>query len=451
MALQATTVWELRSDGSDNNGGGYTSGGTDYSQQAAAELNPTDLAMAQSSTTLTSATGGFTSAMVGNVIQITAGTNFDTGWYEITAYTNTNTVTLDRTAASGGNGSSGTGYVGGALASFGIIGKICTDHGVAGWTFYVKNGTYLCSTTSTNVSGGFIDLSGSYDKALTIKGYDTDRTGDWGTNRPTMDANGQNANDYMIESDCNAAGEAFVLQNVIVDCDSGADLNGVNGGGSQYAKLYYVDILNVGTGEVGVLSAACVRCKSEGSGTRGFFTCICYGCISIGHTKGYDTSYCVCCIADGCTSGFYDSYLAVNCTSYNSGGDGFDFADRGTLHINCYAGENGAYGFDLNGSAALYNCAGYSNTSGNVNGGPAVDIGFNSSITGQPLTDPGNDDFYPDNTANEGQELRAGGLGVYGQSGSSAHGIDIGAVQHADPAGGDGGVQLGPFSAGAWR
>src|SRR5205814_2364059 len=119
MALSAAIVWECRASGAnDNNGGGFKAGasGTDYSQQNSAQLTLTDLATTGVVTTLTSVTGGFTSAMVGNTINIASGTNFTAGFYEITAFTNSNTVTLDR-APTTAAGAAGTGSVGGALAT----------------------------------------------------------------------------------------------------------------------------------------------------------------------------------------------------------------------------------------------------------------------------------------------------------------------------------------------
>lgn len=68
MALTALTVVETRADGSDNNGGGFdpSFGGTDYSQQAAAQVAFTDLVIsscpAPSAPTCTPATGGSLSA-----------------------------------------------------------------------------------------------------------------------------------------------------------------------------------------------------------------------------------------------------------------------------------------------------------------------------------------------------------------------------------------------------
>ncbi len=187
MALQATGVWEIRDDGNANNGGYYdpalAGAGTDYTQQAAAQLSLTDLACESGSTTLTSATGGFTAAMIGNAIHITSGTNLTAGWYVITARTDTNTVTLDRTPTSGGAGSSGVGAVGGALpwadASF--------NSGVAGNRWWVRSGTYT-------LTGAFAQtLEGTQTGALYVEGYSSTR-GDAPTcdNRPLV-ACGANA------------------------------------------------------------------------------------------------------------------------------------------------------------------------------------------------------------------------------------------------------------------
>jgi hypothetical protein len=122
MAIGATTVWRVRVGGNDQNGAAFDAAiagaGTDYSQQDAAQLALTDLATpGAASTTLTSATGGFTAAMIGNGIRIRSGTNFTVGVYFITAYTDTNTVTLDRTPSAAGAGASGAGNVGGAVAT----------------------------------------------------------------------------------------------------------------------------------------------------------------------------------------------------------------------------------------------------------------------------------------------------------------------------------------------
>jgi hypothetical protein len=122
MAILASAQWWVRQSGNELNGGGFDSAisgaGTNYADADAAILSLTDFATSGAgSVNLTSATGGFTSAMVGNAVRIASGTNFQTGYYFITSYTSSTQVALDRTPTSGGAGSGGTGRVGGAWAS----------------------------------------------------------------------------------------------------------------------------------------------------------------------------------------------------------------------------------------------------------------------------------------------------------------------------------------------
>lgn len=123
MATLATAHWYVRpavDGGADTNGGGFDAGiagaGTNYADAASPILSLTDVACTNT-TTLTSATGGFTTAMIGNAIRITGGTNFTAGYYWITARTDTNTVTLDRNPTNGSNATGGTAKVGGAFAN----------------------------------------------------------------------------------------------------------------------------------------------------------------------------------------------------------------------------------------------------------------------------------------------------------------------------------------------
>jgi len=120
MAINATAVWRVRIDGSDNNGGAFDASivgvGTDYTEQALPVLALTDLATSSASATATSATGGFTTSMIGNAVRIVSGTNFTAGTYFITAVTDTNTVIFDR-ACSTAAASGGVANVGGAHAN----------------------------------------------------------------------------------------------------------------------------------------------------------------------------------------------------------------------------------------------------------------------------------------------------------------------------------------------
>lgn len=167
-------------------------GGTDYTQQSTAQLTLTDLATSGIGvTTLTSATGGFTALMVGNLIQIDGGTNVTTGYYEITAYTDTNTVTLDRAPDDGVGGiASGTGKVGGAM----VFNDKLTDAVVAGNTIHIGSGTH---TPTSNVASS---VNGTQVLPVRYYGYNTVRHDNpVGTNRPllAMGANSFNLNDYI--------------------------------------------------------------------------------------------------------------------------------------------------------------------------------------------------------------------------------------------------------------
>ena len=104
MAISAGAIWRVRIGGSNTLCSGLfdptvDGAGTDYTEQDTAQLALTDLASATPYVTVTSAAGGFTAAMVGNGIYIASGTGFTAGRYIITAYTDTNTVTLDRACA----------------------------------------------------------------------------------------------------------------------------------------------------------------------------------------------------------------------------------------------------------------------------------------------------------------------------------------------------------------
>lgn len=175
MSISSSSVWEVRpSAGSDTNGGAYDftigGAGTDYSQQNAAQLAVVDAATSGAGvTTLTSAMGGFTAAMIGNALYL-SGTNFTTGRYFITAFTNGNTVTLDRTPSPSGAGSVGTCNVGGALATWAELES--TRGRVTGNTAYIKAGTYNLAIGITLSATGNNLPSASPDATI---GYTTTR------------------------------------------------------------------------------------------------------------------------------------------------------------------------------------------------------------------------------------------------------------------------------------
>lgn len=211
MALSPSTVWETRGTGgigpgNDNNGGGINALTvvTDYSQQNAAQLTLTDLATTGVVTTLTSVTGGFTAAMVGNLIHIVSGTNFTAGFYEITVVTNTNTVTLDRAPTSAA-GVAGTGSVGGALATLTAVAPVA----VASNKIYC-NGAF--TTTASIAFAQSSTPSSATGWAVRVIGYGAVRN-DSGHATLTLTAN---TGITVI----NMSGVGIWVENLDVDCGS---------------------------------------------------------------------------------------------------------------------------------------------------------------------------------------------------------------------------------------
>ena len=288
MGLSANTVWEIRQDGDDNNGGGYVSdaGTTDYSQQAAAQLSVSDGATSGTGvTTLTSATGGFTAQMVGSIVHLYSGTNLTAGWYEISGYTDTNTVTLDRAPDDGVGGVSGaTCKVGGALASIGGLGAVFStaDEAVAGMLAFMKYSAsdYALSSTSANAAGGSLDLNANSmnGRRFALIGYDTTRTrGNTDENRPRIDVNGQAlSNGAVIELDATTTDDAQLVANLIIDGDS-QNLRGIAGDNVDYCNAVNVECQHCDGGST-FYKVHAYRCKAYHGAGDGFQQCMSMFC-----------------------------------------------------------------------------------------------------------------------------------------------------------------------------
>lgn len=184
MTLDASIVWEIRSNGATTNGGGFKTGasGTDYSIFDSAEVAATDINTASNTTIVRSGGTPFVAAHVGNIIQITAGTGFTTGWFEITAESS-GTLTLDRAIGTHPI-TGGTGNLGGAM--------FWLDSWMEAWTagnraWVKQDGTHTL-TAVINVA-----KDGTATAPMRIDGYKTTR-GDADSvsaNRPVID-NGSN-------------------------------------------------------------------------------------------------------------------------------------------------------------------------------------------------------------------------------------------------------------------
>jgi hypothetical protein len=120
----AHTAWRVRTDGNELNGGGFdssvTNAGTDYTDQASPIVSSTTGTCTVGSTTWTDTGATFTSAMIGNVLRISAKTGGDAtalDYFVITAFTNSTNIVLDRSPCATANITAATYRIGGAHAS----------------------------------------------------------------------------------------------------------------------------------------------------------------------------------------------------------------------------------------------------------------------------------------------------------------------------------------------
>ncbi len=222
MAFAATTEWEVRTTGSDTNGGGFdtASTGTDYSQQDAAQVAYTDLVIGNPTTTqLTSALNPFTALHVGNIVNITGGTGFTVGRYQVVSVA-TNVATMDRAVGTAGS-TGGTGNLGGAVAT------IATANGaaVASNTIHVKVGTY-------NITAAIaVTLNG-----LTVIGFNATHR-DGGT-RPLITTATNSVHCFTVSNSLSGtSGKPVVFDNLSLSSTAGVRGSGIVAVGGAYPSF----------------------------------------------------------------------------------------------------------------------------------------------------------------------------------------------------------------------
>lgn len=458
MAVTAGTTWHVGpvatyASASDNNGGGFNpaASGTSYAYGAslpaggAPILALTDLACA-SNTTLTSATGGFTAAMIGNLVRIVSGTNALAGWYEITARASANSVTIDRTCATDGNMTDGVGNVGGVLASPGALTAAWANTTLAasGQIAYLKTGTYTLTTTTPGPAGP-VSIPAVY--RCVIEGYNT-AFADCGA-LATIDAGAQTSIGAMFTYASTTAAYRQIVKAVKLNGKSGAGNDGFNLTDAEQRAYGCVAInCDQATTNYGFSSGSCENCLAQDCGLGFTAACFLSDCRATSCTdNGIVLSTVGChaavhCIADAnLGSGFVagGSQMFKNCTAHGNGVDGFDLnSTDDCLAVNCAAVSNTGNGYTTLLDTLLVNCADYGNAARATTGAQAPRDINPVTCTGDPFVDAAGGDFRPDATAAQGVYLRAAGRGPYGQTNA----VDIGAVQHADPAVSGGGVPV---------
>jgi hypothetical protein len=468
MAIQNTSVWEIRTTGADTNGSGYDAGiagaGTDYSQQAAPQLSLTDC-VTNGTTTVTSATGGFTAAMIGNGMYMSGAGVTTSGVYFITGFTNSNTVTVDRAP---GTGSGNTGRVGGAAASPGFV----WGQAVGGNLAYLASGTYTVTSASTNIAGGCVSMpaTAAAGQATRFVGYTTTR-GDGAPTQPIIIANGVITTFTLITTAL-----ANYVEGITCDGNNRTSSRGFAGAASTFSTLVNCRGQNCTNSAFGTIHQ-CIRCYATGCATVSPFTSVdfMYACVADTNTvtgitvpsNGYvDRCYSINNTGSTAVHGFSyncSGQMMVNCVAYGNAGSGFNNSSVATGRrdalVNCHAENNAVNGFTAaaaNDVDLYLNCSGFNNTSGNTNNAVARNLVNFINATASPFTNAAGKDFSLNTNATGGALLRAAGVpGALAANSlpgiSTLSYVDIGGAQHKDPVAGGGRTMSSTIIFGGWQ
>lgn len=456
-ALSSSSVWEVRTTGANTNGGGFVTGssGADYSVNdnknasgctscgsSSANLSVTD-GVSAGTTTLTSVTATFSSAIVGNIIYVSGGTGSITAaWYQVTTFTNSTTVVVDRSTGL----TAGTGVtinIGGALAD------MVTPPVAAGHIVYVKaTATYSVGATQTFAA------SGSGASAIYWVGYTSTRTD---AGQPTLQATAGSVSIVSI------TGTVNILKNFILDCNSQTSSVGFNTtAGVTLQKLKAMNCATAGfqtsngltginlwaannTG-TGLLSTASVSTATQ------LVDAYVTGGSAAGFSFAGTNLLCVRCVAAANSGATSDGFIStgtsavitvVSSAFYNNGRDGLRLSGTGSgartvvrdsvFVSNAGFGLNSASDAEAKFPTPINFNAYYNNTSGALNNytAGASDV----TMTADPFTNGASLDFSLNNTAGGGALLKGTGFPGTALTGGTGY-IDIGPIQHQGSGGG---------------
>lgn len=473
MAIGPGMQWELRTTGSNENGAGFdptiAGAGNDYSQQDNPQLNKTDLATpGAGSTTLTSASGGFTAAMVGNVIYIRSGINFTVGAYVVVSFTNSNTVTLDRTPTPSGAGSGGAGKLGGAGATIQHI----QSRGVAGNTYWFKY-----STTAFTFAASHELEDGTLNSWTRYIGYVNTR-GDGG-------AKGTTLKPRLLAT----ANGVSIFRNSIIGSSTGRILiENLEFDGGKLDGRTETKGVDSPLGNSRILNCRVKNCQRAGivlqSGGEVFQTDI-SGCGQSTLFSEHGAIYCSggtpfirgCYIHDNTTNGIHVSTgsvwvdhtlilrngpnrsgmyvgtgcLVTNCTIHGNGLHGIYFYGTGTqvcsvidTLLTSNLGKGLEQEFPPYDQILVMNCAGWNNGSGDYDAADFQTVYSFQSLTSDPYVNSAADDFRIKAGAGGGNlVVDNGSLGQF-PNGTVGR-MDIGAIEMGMGFGGIGGTIASAF------
>lgn len=220
MSLDVGTQWEVRTTGSDSNGGGFVAGasGTDYSQQDSAQFSGT-AGTAAGTAAFTDVAHAFVSTDVGNLIQIASGVGFTPGFYQILSVS-TGIATLDR---SPGTGTVAVWALGGGLQTI----ATAVANLIGSNTVWIKSGTLTITTALTLTSSQSGSATGG-DGPTIFEGYNSTH-GDLGT-APLITTSTNSVHIWIL-----SGVSSIVFRNLSLKTTAGTPGNGITAPGSSSA------------------------------------------------------------------------------------------------------------------------------------------------------------------------------------------------------------------------
>jgi hypothetical protein len=376
MATNPTAQWWVRNDGNDGNGGGYDSGiggaATNYSDQAAAQASWATLTLAAGTLTDAGATGLFTALMIGNAVNVPG-----QGYYWITAFTNSNTVTV----------TAGTG----ATTSF------TTQPGKLGGAFRnpsnLSNGGSVSApaTTTALVSGNKVNVRASGSGSVGSPDYTQTGYAEF--------PNGDTTNGYISWVAYNGTpylkGDGLVFHILTYHKMVGLYITTSGSSNGAFGIINYVTICTFISCTIDANNQACTGIFTQSGGGQGALTVI--GCNLVGggttslngaQVQGYGEEFKNCAIHGWGSWGILENadptgVNVVNCAVYGNTAGGISLTttsvELGTID-GCTIDANGGDGVQINSTAAAVWTRILNNNITN-NGGYGINVAAGTTTT----------------------------------------------------------------------
>ncbi len=475
-------VWEVRHAGAATNGGGVASGvGTDMSifdnknatsctscQSATINISTTD-AVANGTTTITSATANFSSAITKNVVYITGGTGSITAARYVATFVNSTTITTDRSTGL----TTGTGVtinIGGAIPFANLSAAMSTTNNIQQTAWVKADATY---TSAANISIAPTCTAGTNGCSIQINGYTSTR----GDNGKFTVQSTNSAASTLVSVDNNGSLSNLIIRNMLIDCNAFSSVGfGLAASGNSGENIEAKNCLSYGiwiSGSSGSSQTMCRNCWSHNnpgtSGASGGFLIgnggemtWCIWCVATANgatgtnqAVGFNLAggvTCIHCIAGNNTgstgtnknSGFLISSLGRSvvldqCVVYGNSQDGIQINVNSTFPVtvtNCLIVNNTVTGFNSINTTYIAGSQwfDYNGYFGNGTARVGNSAGpHDVTLTGDPFTNGAGNVFTLNNTAGAGASARAAGFPGAMLAGGTGY-LDIGVMQHQSTA-----------------